>query len=723
MNLNVPLKNLSYVTPVYAKRLKKLGLETTGDLIFYFPRRYDDFSKIIPINELKVNEVATVQGEISDIQNKRTFRRRMTLTEAMVKDNAGAVKIVWFNQPFIARNLRIGQKINLSGKITYADEGFQISNPSYEVLKKDLIHSGRLVPVYHETEGVSSKWLRWQISRVLKSVGQIQDFLPIEIKKKEKLMDISKAVQEIHFPKSLALAEEAKRRFSFAELFLIQILKLRLRKKWRAQKAYPINFDEKLIKNFTQAFPFKLTDAQRKSAWEILKDLENPWPMNRLLEGDVGSGKTIVAAIALLQTVSKKYQAAFMAPTEILARQHFFEISNLLKDFNLKIGLLTGNEARIFDSKTNRRRHDVVSPSVCFAELNSKKEENSSASREEILQKNQNGEINILIGTHSLIQEKVIFKKLALAIIDEQHRFGVRQRSTLQKKYLPRVDGSNCSHLPEAPHLLTMTATPIPRTLALAVYGDLDISLIDEMPKGRQKIITKIIFPNEIENTYQFIRSEAKKRRQIFVICPLIEESEILRVKSAKEEYEKFSLKVFPDLKVGLLHGRLKPVEKEKIMKDFVVGKIDILVSTSVVEVGIDIPNATIMMIEGAERFGLAQLHQFRGRVGRGKYQSYCFLISDSESKSVSRRLKALLKIDDGAKLAEKDLEIRGPGECFGKRQSGIPDLAMAGLSDISLIKKARDSAIGILQRDPALKNYTELSEKLKDFSKKLHLE
>ncbi len=691
MNLDLPLKNLSYVTPVYAKRLKKLGLFNVRDLLFYFPRRYDDFSAIIPIGKLKAGETSTIQGKILDVQNRKTFRRRMVLTEALIEDESGTVKAIWFNQPFLMRNLKVGQKVNLSGKVTYSEEGLQMSNPVYEIAKRYLIHTGRLVPVYHETEGISSRWLRWQIKRLLNFTNQIKDFLPYEIRKKEKLMDLSRAIKEIHFPQSISLADDARRRFSFSELFLIQLLKLRLKKKWRLQRAYSIGFDEELIKKFTRSLPFKLTDAQRKSAWEILKDLEKTWPMNRLLEGDVGSGKTVVAGIALLQTASKGYQAALMAPTEMLARQHFFEIINLLKDFNLKIGLLTGNEARIF------------------------KEKNNSVSREKILKKNQDGDIDILIGTHALIQEEVAFKKLALAIIDEQHRFGVFQRAALQKKYE--------SFSAVAPHLLTMTATPIPRTLALAIYGDLDISFINEMPKGRQKIITKVISPNERENTYQFIKNEVKKGRQAFVICPLIEESESLQVKSAVQEYERLSKEIFPDLRIGLLHGRLKPSEKEKRMKDFIAQKIDILVSTSVVEVGIDIPNATVMMIEGSERFGLAQLHQFRGRVGRGPYQSYCFLLTDSQAGKTNQRLKALLKINDGAKLAEKDLEMRGPGECFGHHQSGIPDLAMTGLSDISLIKKAREAAIGLIDKDQSLKNYPELLEKLKEFSRKLHLE
>ena len=691
MNLDFPLEKLNRVTPVYAKRLKKLGLFNIRDLLFYFPRRYDDFSVIIPIGKLKAGETSTIQGKILDVQNRKTFRRRMVLTEALIEDESGTIKVIWFNQPFLMRNLKVGQKVNLSGKVTYSEEGLQMSNPVYEIAKRYLIHTGRLVPVYHETEGVSSRWLRWQIKPLLNFTNQIKDFLPYEIRKKEKLMDLSRAIKEIHFPQSISLAEDARRRFSFSELFLIQLLKLRLKKKWRLQRAYSIGFDEELIKKFTRSLPFKLTDAQRKSAWEILKDLEKTWPMNRLLEGDVGSGKTVVAGIALLQAASKGYQAALMAPTEMLARQHFFEIINLLKDFNLKIGLLTGNEARIF------------------------REKNNSVSREKILKKNQDGDIDILIGTHALIQEKVAFKKLALAIIDEQHRFGVFQRAALQKKYE--------SFSTVVPHLLTMTATPIPRTLALAIYGDLDISFINEMPKGRQKIITKVISPNERENTYQFIKSEVKKGRQAFVICPLIEESESLQVKSAVQEYERLSKEIFPDLRIGLLHGRLKPSEKEKRMKNFIAQKIDILVSTSVVEVGIDIPNATVMMIEGSERFGLAQLHQFRGRVGRGPYQSYCFLLTDSQAGKTNQRLKALLKINDGAKLAEKDLEIRGPGECFGRHQSGIPDLAMTGLSDISLIKKAREAAIGLIDKDQSLKNYPELLEKLKEFSRKLHLE
>ncbi len=466
---------------------------------------------------------------------------------------------------------------------------------------------------------------------------------------------------------------------------------LKEKMKIKSQKAPQIPMNIELIKSFVEKLPFQLTGAQKKAIWQILKDLEKGRPMNRLLQGDVGSGKTICAMAAALQVAKAGYQVAFMAPTEILAKQHFDSFLNFLKDFDLKIGLLTHGDCRIFSPIEKR------------------------VSKKEMLQLVEKGKVDILIGTHSLIQENVKFKNLALAIIDEQHRFGVEQRAKLAKQ-----SGF-------FPHLLSMSATPIPRTLALTIYGDLDLSILDEMPKGRRKVITKAVSPLERQKVFEFIRKQVKKGRQVFFICPRIEPRENLEtlaeIKAVKKEYEKLSKKIFPDLRVSMLHGRMKTREKEKIMKDFKEGKIDILVSTSVVEVGIDVPNATIMVIEGAERFGLAQLHQLRGRVGRSKYQAFCFLFTQSPSKKTAQRLEALMKCEDGFELAQKDLEIRGPGEIFGKRQWGLPDLAMGAITDIFLVEKTREAAKEILAKDPQLKNYPLLREKLKEFEKEVHLE
>jgi len=702
MNLSTPIEKLARVGPAYQKRLKKLGIKTIRDLLFHFPHRYEDFSKITKISKLKLNEVVCLQGKILEIKTTRTWKKRMFLTQAIVEDKTGAIKVVWFNQPYLVKTLKPKQRVCLAGKIVLGESGIYLTNPAYEkLLKSDfnrwgLTHTGRIVPVYPETEKLSSRWLRYILKPLLISFkDKIPDPLPEIIRKTHQLLLINEAIWQIHFPDSLKLAKKAKDRFSFEELFLIQLFVLRERQKLSKEKATPILLNLETIEDFVKSLPFKLTNAQRKSSWQILKDLEKPRPMNRLLEGDVGSGKTVVATLAALNTTKAGFQVAFMAPTEILAKQHFQEISKLLKKFKLKIGLLTGKESKLRGRKIDRKK---------------------------LLEKTKKGEIDILIGTHALIQKQVKFENLALVILDEQHRFGVEQRANLLQNQDRAI-----------PHLLSMTATPIPRTLALTIYGDLDLSLIDELPKGRKKIITKVIPPNSRKSAYNFIREEIKKGRQVFVICPRIEpspnqreEKEILswaEAKAVKEEYEKLSESVFPDLKVAMLHGKMTPKEKEGIMKDFKNKKTDILVSTSVIEVGIDIPNATVMMIEGAERFGLSQLHQFRGRVGRANHQSFCFLFTESPAKKTRQRLKALISSEDGFKLAEKDLEIRGPGDFSGTRQWGIPDLAMSSLSNVFLVEKTRKTAKEILNEDPQLKKYPLLRERLKEFRERIHLE
>lgn len=711
MNLATPIEEIRRIGPAYQKRLKKLEIKNVRDLLFHFPHRYEDFSNLKPISQSKVGETITIQGKILEIENTRTWKKRMILTQALVGDNSGTIQVVWFNQPYLINVLKKGDRVCLAGKVTMRTskkEGsiLYLSSPAYEKLGQagELIHTGRLVPVYPETEGLSSRWLRFILKPLLiKFREKIPETLPEKIIKSHKLLSFKKALWQIHFPDSMNLAKAAKERFSFEELFYISLLILRERQRLSKEKAIAIPINLKLVRDFVKSLPFELTDSQKKSAWQILKDLEKARPMNRLLEGDVGSGKTVVATMAALNVAKQGYQSALMAPTEILAKQHFKTISELLKDFNLKITLLTGKEAKFLLGKRSFK-----------------------ISSQKLLEKVKKSEIDILIGTHALIQEKVKFGKLALVILDEQHRFGVEQRARL-------CQGSKGKLIP---HLLSMTATPIPRTLALTLYGDLDLSLITELPKGRKKIITKVIPPEKREGAYDFIKKQVKIGRQVFVICPRIEpekkkektgnQKKILswaEAKAVKEEYEKLSKIIFPELKVGMLHGQMKTEEKEKIMKDFKNKKIDILVSTSVIEVGIDIPNATVMMIEGAERFGLSQLHQFRGRVGRSKYQSFCFLFTDSPAKKTHQRLRALLDSENGFALAEKDLEIRGPGSFSGTRQWGIPDLAMASLKDIFLVEKARNSAKEILEEDPELKKYPLLKKKLEELRARIHLE
>jgi len=730
MNLSTPIEEIPRVGPQYQKKLKRLGIKTVSDILFHFPHRYEDFSNLIKIAEIKEGGPAFAeasagkpfcfQGEILDVKNIRTFRKRMILTQATIADETGKLKVIWFNQPYLINTFKKGEYLCLAGKVTGKGSAKYLSSPAYEKLNHELgiknynlTHTGRLIPVYPETEGLSSKWLRFIIKPLLtKLKNQLPDPLPEEIKEKYDFLPFQKAIWQIHFPDTLELAQEAKKRFAFEELFTLSLFVIRERIKLAREKAIAIPLNLDLMKKFSQSLPFKLTDAQKRSAWQILKDLEKPRPMNRLLEGDVGSGKTVVAAMSALNVARAGYQIAFMAPTEILAKQHFKTINDILKKFDLSIGLITGKESY----------------------LNHKK-----VARTKLLEEVRDGKVDILIGTHALIQDTnlltkektpVQFNKLALVIIDEQHRFGVEQRARL------------CQQREFIPHLLSMTATPIPRTLSLTIYGDLDLSLIDELPKGRKKIITRIIQPKDKKETYNFIRQQVKEGRQIFVICPRIEPSSAkaterqvgqeelslqalswMEVKAVKDEYKKLSKEIFPDLKIAMLHGKMKTEEKEKIMKNFKSGKTDILVSTSVVEVGVDIPNASAMMIEGSEKFGLAQLHQFRGRVGRSDFQSYCFLFTDATGIVYNRRLRALISCDNGFELAEKDLAIRGPGDFSGQRQWGIPDLAMTSLSDIVLVSKARNEAKEILEKDPELKKYPLLKERLKEFSQRIHLE
>jgi len=737
-DLQTKIEYVPKIGAVYQKRLKKFGIKTVQDLLFHFPARYDDFSEIITIKHARqrLGEVICIQGRIAEIESKNTFRKRMSVIEAVIEDGTGEVKVIWFNQPYIEKSLKEDDCICLAGKISLFKEGIYLNSPSFEKINdigenENLTHTGRIVPVYPETRGVTSKWLRYIIKSLLyRFAEQIPESLPPEIIKKYKFLPINEALWQLHFPNSFEAADAAKARFSFEELFLIQLNVLRQKIKMQQKRSYECKMNAELMKKFTDLLPFKLTDSQKKCAYAILKDLEKPVPMSRLLEGDVGSGKTVVAAMAALNTAKNcppfGGQVAFLAPTEILVKQHFKSISNLLKDFDVSVGLLTGKDARIF-----------------------RKDEVFEVSKKSFLGDLENGEISIAVGTHSLIQKGITFKALALVIVDEQHRFGVGQRDEL-------IKGQKI-----IPHLLSMTATPIPRTLALTIYGDLDLCLIDEMPKNRKKIKTVIVEPAQRKEAYKFIEKEVKEGKGIFVICPKIESRAsklqsikdkggvvgsvnavassdftvqnypintlsslaVNDVKAVKEEYERLSKEIFPDLRITMLHGKMKAAEKEVIMRDFAKGEIDILVSTSVVEVGVDVPRATVMMIEGAERFGLSQLHQFRGRVGRSEFQSYCFLFTTSPDQLNRRRLKALVESDNGFVLAQKDLEIRGPGSLYGTQQWGIGDMAMQGLSNIFLVEKTRQAAKEILENDPDLKTYPQLKERLRAFQQKIHFE
>lgn len=699
LQLETPVENLPHVGEKYVKRLEKLGIKSAGDLLFHFPFRYDDFSRTVPVGQEYVGQTITVEGTVKKSKLNRIFRRRMSVAEVVIQDgNNIPLKAVWFNQPYILDSLKMGTSVRLSGKLEFKGRTFSLSNPAWEKAGREATNTGILVPVYPETKGLTSRWIRWQLKMILGSLGnsksQSEDPLPLEIRKRLGLPDILTALKQIHFPENREKLLRAQKRFAFEEMFLVQLKSLQVKLSWKKEEAVKIKFDEKLIKNFVAALPFRLTDAQRKAAFEILKDLEKPHPMNRLLNGDVGSGKTVVAAIAALQTITSGQQVAVMAPTEVLARQHFISFCKLFAKNNIKIGLVTSS----------------------YKEANYKPEaKKSSPESQSILY-----DSNIIIGTHALIQSSVRFSNLALLIVDEQHRFGVAQRAYLQQEVCNINDGIRN----KIPHLLSMTATPIPRTLALAFFGNLDLSVLDEMPKNRKTIITKIVDPSHRELTYGFIRQEIEKGRQVFVILPLVEESKVLaEVKAAVAEHKRLAEKIFPDLKLGLLHGRLKSAEKEKVMREFSKRQLDILVSTSVIEVGIDIPNATVMIIEDADRFGLSQLHQFRGRVGRSEHQSYCFLFASSSGKIATERLKALEKNSDGFAIAEADLKQRGPGEFFGTRQSGLPDIAMENLANIKLIQISRLEAQNILKADPYLEKQPSLAEALRKFNARIHLE
>ncbi|MGD0977356.1 MAG: ATP-dependent DNA helicase RecG [Minisyncoccia bacterium] len=733
IELSTSIENLAYAGTKNAPRLKRLGIKTVRNLLWHFPFRYDDFSQKISIADItEAGETVSIIGTVTEIKNTVAWRRRMSITDATVEDETGWIHAVWFHQPYLERTLAVGSVVSLSGKVARDKKGVYLSNPSYEKLSandlglspngsklsSNLVHTGRLVPVYPETEGVSSKYLRFLIKKILGAKLEMTDPLPAHLREKYNFPEIRKAFFDIHFPEKSEDAKIAKDRFAFEDILLFQLRALLDRRQMQMLKAPVIAFDKELVGNFVRSLPFELTNDQRLATFEILKDLEKPYPMNRLLNGDVGSGKTVVALIAAVEVAMAGFQVVFMAPTEILAKQHFATITALLSNFQLRIGLLTGSEAKQFPADET---------------------ETEKISKKIMQKKIADGKINIVIGTHAVIQKNVKFKNLGLVVIDEQHRFGVEQRMKLLKSQPTTHYSLQTTNY--VPHLLSMTATPIPRTLALTIYGDLDVSLLKEKPKGRQEIITRIIPPEKRQSAYKFIDDQIKEGRQVFVICPRIEiskakeEDGVLNptkpislsklvwseVKAVTEEFEKLSKQIFPHRHVAMLHGKLKPKEKDEIMTGFKNKKYDLIVSTSVVEVGVDIPNASIMMIESAERFGLAQLHQFRGRVGRGAHQSYCLLFTSDGN--ASHRLKALEKTNNGFELAEADLKIRGPGEFTGVKQSGIPDLAMASLTDIELIKKARLEAKLLTKDDPTLKSHPALAARLLEMQRMVHFE
>ncbi|HVO28598.1 MAG TPA: ATP-dependent DNA helicase RecG [Candidatus Paceibacterota bacterium] len=697
----------------YVRRLEHLGLATVGDLLRHFPARYEDFSKIYKIAELEPGQAATIQAAVEDVRVRRT-RRGMTIVEATLADEDGTIRAVWFNQPYVATTLRPGRVANFAGKISVSDENeLYLNHPAYEIVRPDVQdrnietrHTARLVPIYPETRGLTSRGIRFVMQSIMRRAQPSKEWLPEETLAALGLPEVNRALRAVHFPLSMEHAAAARRRFDFESIFLLHLWNLQQKLRLADAKASSIAADIGKIRRILAELPFDLTQSQKRSLWEVVQDMEKPRPMNRLLQGDVGSGKTIVAAIAAIIAAENERQTAFMAPTEILARQHFQTMAGLLHRIAAQakpvIGLLTAGEALVF-------YEDGMETKV---------------TKDEFRKRSAKGGIAIIFGTHALIQKNVSFKDLALVVIDEQHRFGVRQRQAL----------ASIATGGRTPHLLSMSATPIPRTLMFTVFGDLNLSLITELPAGRKAIETKIVLPLERQATYELIRREIGNGRQAFVICPRIEKSDEpdmkdggaqknWDVRSVVEEYEKLSKRIFPDLRVAMLHGQMKAKEKEDIMRRFRDGKIDLLVSTSVVEVGVDIPNATIMMIEGTDRFGLAQLYQFRGRVGRGEHQSYCFLFTDSTAEPTQARLKAILTAKNGFELAEEDLKLRGPGQFFGDIQTGFPDAAMTALQDAELVRSSREAAVAVLAKDPSLQTHPALKKKFEEFKKTIHRE
>ncbi|MFH2018430.1 MAG: ATP-dependent DNA helicase RecG, partial [bacterium] len=695
------------------------------DLLYFFPFRYEDFSRVALIAELMDGENVTIKGKIEVLGNKRSWKKGKMITEALVSDSSGSVRVVWFNQPYIAKVLKPGDEIYLSGKVKSDMLGPQFASPAYEKSNRDeTTHTARLVPIYPATEGLSQKQIRFLVSQVLPLAEKITEWLPEEFLEKNDLVPLPASLKGIHFPVDEIDLKKSTERLKFGELFLLQLKAELTRREKMAVVAPALSFKEKEIQEFVKKLPFTLTKTQKVATWDILRDIKKTVPMNRLLSGDVGSGKTVVAAISMLDAVLNGYQAVLMAPTEILAKQHYDSLCKLYEGSDVKVGLLTRSQALNFQ--------------FSISNLQSISNDSVNKRKKSLIKEIKDGQVQIVVGTHALLSEKVEMKNLGLVVVDEQHRFGVEQRKMIKNKG-------------KGAHFLSMTATPIPRSLALMIYGDLEVSTINEMPPGRKPIITRLVESHNRQKAYDFIRAQIKQGRQAFVICPLISNPATcnaqcdngqddtgctLRVtryastvsdekKAVLSEYEKLSKTIFPDLRVGFLHGKLKPTEKEKIMDNFSTkgGKnhvTDILVSTSVVEVGVDIPNASVMMIEGAEKFGLAQLHQFRGRVGRSSNQSYCLLFSDSLSKKAEERLKFFEKTLDGFKLAEKDLSMRGPGQVYGTLQSGLMNLRLAKLTDTDIIKKARETAKTIVAD---LNNFPSILRKIKEWEGNVHLE
>jgi ATP-dependent DNA helicase RecG len=703
VTLDTPLERAPGVRFDHLRSLKKLGLETIRDLLYHFPRRYDDFTSMQPIHALMYGSTETIVATVDHVEQRRSAGG-MNIVTVRARDDTGAIEAVWFNQPYLAKSLRVGMRIVLSGRVGQYRGRLTMESPEWEPYDDELIHTGRLVPVYPLSGKLRPRGMRRLVKRTVDTwAGRIPDPVPPEVRKRADLWDLARALRQVHFPDDPEHLALARRRLAFDEFLLIQLGVLQRKREWQAEPGQPLPTDRDLLTRFLANLPFVLTGAQQRVMEQLLADIAQPVPMSRLLQGDVGSGKTVVAAAAMLMAVANGKQAAIMAPTEILAEQHERTIRQLVAGLEVagrpsaSVVTTVGEEWKEEDPERARRVAELKKmvgaaeekPPAGAVRVALLTGSLKARQKRELRQAIADGQVDIVVGTHALIQEDVAFAGLGMVVIDEQHRFGVLQRQALHQK------GFN-------PHLLVMTATPIPRTLALTLHGDLDLGTIDEMPPGRQPIRTRWLANAERQRAYDFIREQVAQGRQAFVICPLVEESEKIEAAAAVEEFHRLQNEVFSDLKLDLLHGRMSGAEKERIMRSFRDGETQVLVSTPVVEVGIDVPNATVMMVEGAERFGLSQLHQFRGRVGRGEHASYCILLATSDELG-SERLKAIEETEDGFALAEIDLELRGPGEFFGTRQSGMPDLKVARLGDTRLLELARREAEAILAEDSNL--------------------
>ena len=670
--LNASTTVLPGVGSRHAQTLKRLGLSSLGDMLYYFPRRYDDYSHLIPIHRLQYGQDATVIGTIQSVSNRRIRGGRMEIIETVVSDGSGSLRVTWFNQPWVLKRLHKGMPIVLSGKVEQYLGRLVMNNPESEALEQHNLNTNRIVPVYPLTANITQKWLRRLMYQVVTYwAPRVNDPLPDHLRRSAGLLNLPTALMEAHFPSSFENLKAARQRLAFDEIFLLQMGVLHQKKSWQDRSAREFTVSDGWLAERIEKLPFQLTSAQQAAVQDIREDLASGRPMNRLLQGDVGSGKTVIAGLAIAMLVQHDVQTAVMAPTSILAEQHYLTMRKLLISV---------------DEETDAGKDSVLQPEQICLMIGSTPENEKNKIREGL----SNGDIKLVIGTHALIEDPVMFRDLQLVIVDEQHRFGVEQRAVLRSK------GEN-------PHLLVMTATPIPRSLALTVYGDLDLSVINEMPPGRQPVETFVLLPRERERAYSLIKSQLEQGRQAFIVYPLVEENENSDTPAAVQEYQRLQKEIFPEHKLGLLHGRMKPEEKDEVMTQFRDKDLHILVSTSVVEVGVDVPNASVMLIEGANRFGLAQLHQFRGRVGRGTDKAYCLLIPETPDAAENERLQAMAETNDGFVLAEKDLEQRGPGDFLGTRQSGYTELRMAQLTDVLLIEKARKHAQEVFSDDPEL--------------------